>query len=224
MAIRDWPADDRPREKLLQKGAAALTDAELLAIFLRTGTPGKSAVQLARELLDDFGSLTALLAADRQRFCRANGLGAAKYAQLQAVLQMANRHYEERLAQGDAMTSPDVTRAYLSNRLKSYRYEVFAGLFLDNRHQILCFEELFKGTIDGANVYPREIVKKALHYNAAAVIFAHNHPSGHCQPSEADRRITEKLVQALELFDIRVLDHFIVGDGRPFSFAEHGLL
>lgn len=224
MAIKDWPAEDQPREKLLQRGAEALTDAELLAIFLRTGTIGKSAVDLARELLADFGSLKALLDADQQRFCQGNGLGSAKYAQLQAVLEMAKRHFKEVLQRGSVLTSPDITRAYLSAQLRGYDYEVFACLFLDNRHRVIQLEELFRGTLDGASVYPREVVKQALHHNAAAVIFAHNHPSGIAEPSPADRLITEKLKQALMLFDIRVLDHFIIGDGQPYSFAEHGLI
>jgi DNA repair protein RadC len=224
MAIKDWLAEDRPREKLLQRGSAALTDAELLAIFLRTGVQGKSAVDLARDLLADFGSLKALLDADHQRFCQAHGLGDAKYAQLQAVLEMAKRHFKEILQRGNALTSPDITRAYLSAQLRGYSYEVFACLFLDNQHRVIQLDELFRGTIDGASVYPREVVKQALHHNAAAVIFAHNHPSGIAEPSAADKHITEKLKQALALFDIRVLDHFIIGDGQPYSFAEHGLL
>ncbi|NOS89916.1 MAG: DNA repair protein RadC [Methylococcaceae bacterium] len=224
MTIKDWLAEDRPREKLLQRGPAALTDAELLAIFLRTGTHGKSAVDLARDLLADFGSLKALLDADEQRFCQANGLGQAKYAQLQAVLEMAKRHFKEILQRGSALTSPDMTRAYLSAQLRGYSYEVFACLFLDNQHRVIQLEELFRGTIDGASVYPREVVKQALFHNAAAVIFAHNHPSGIAEPSQADQHITEKLKQALALFDIRVLDHFIIGDGMPYSFAEHGLI
>ncbi len=224
MGIKDWPAEERPREKLLRKGAGSLTDAELLAIFLRTGTRGKSAVDLARELLSDFGSLKALLEADQPRFCRANGLGVAKYVQLQAVLEMAGRHFEEILQRGDALTSPDITRAYLSAQLRGYSHEVFACLFLDSQHRVLRFEELFRGTIDGASVYPREVAKKALAHDAAAVIFAHNHPSGVSEPSQADRQITDKLKQALALFNITVLDHFVVGDGVPYSFAEHGLL
>jgi len=224
MGIKDWAAEDRPREKLLLRGPAALTDAELLAIFLRTGTPGKSAVDLARDLLADFGSLKAMLDADRQRFCKANGLGDAKYTQLQAVLEMARRHFKEVLQRGNALTSPEITRAYLSAQLRGYSYEVFACLFLDNQHRVIQLDELFRGTIDGASVYPREVVKKALQHNAAAVIFAHNHPSGIAEPSQADRHITDKLKQALALFDIRVLDHFIIGDGQPYSFAEHGLL
>lgn len=224
MAIKDWPAEERPREKLLQRGANALTDAELLAIFLRTGTQGKSAVDLARELLSQFGSLQALLDADVQQFCLGNGLGTAKYTQLQAVLEMARRHFQEILQRGSVLSSPDVTRAYLSAQLRGYSYEVFACLFLDNQHRVIVLEEMFRGTLDSASVYPREIAKQALHHNAAAVIFAHNHPSGISEPSVADKNITHTLKQALALFDIRVLDHFIIGDGSPFSFAEHGLL
>ena len=224
MSIKDWPADERPREKLLAKGSGALTDAELLAIFLRTGITGKTAVDLARELLDQFGSLQALLNADQTQFCQGKGLGSAKYAQLQAVLEMARRHFVEILQRGDALTSPEATRAYLSAQLRGYSYEVFACLFLDNQHRIIQLEELFRGTIDGASVYPREVAKRALFHNAAAVIFAHNHPSGINEPSQADRNITDKLKQALTLFDIRVLDHFIIGDGEPYSFAENGLL
>lgn len=224
MSIKDWPADERPREKLLQRGVAALTDAELLAIFLRVGTQGKSAVDMARELLTEYGSLQALLAAEHERFCQSHGLGDAKYAQLQAVMEMARRYFEESLRRGDALTSPDMTRAYLSAQLRGYSYEVFACLFLDNQHRVIQWEELFRGTIDGASVYPREVAKRALFHHAAAVIFAHNHPSGINEPSQADRQITDKLKQALALFDIRVLDHFIVGDGQPYSFAEHGLI
>jgi len=224
MRITDWPADERPREKLLTHGASALTDAELLAIFLRIGIQGKTAVDLAQDLLTEFGSLRALMQADCASFTQAKGLGNAKYAQLQAILEMARRHTFEELDRGDVLTSPEATRAYLSNQLRNYPYEVFACLFLDNQHHILEFEELFRGTIDGASVYPREVVKKALDHNAAAVIFAHNHPSGISEPSQADKLITNKLKQALDLLDIRVLDHFIIGDGMPYSFAEHGLL
>ena len=162
--------------------------------------------------------------ADCATFTQAKGLGNAKYAQLQAVLEMARRHTFEELDRGDILTSPEATRAYLSNQLRHYSHEVFACLFLDNQHHIIKFEKLFRGTIDGASVYPREVVKKALEHNAAAVIFAHNHPSGISEPSQADKLITDKLKQALSLMDIRVLDHFIIGDGVPYSFAEHGLL
>ncbi len=224
MSIKDWPADEQPREKLLTRGSEALTDVELLAIFLRTGVAGKSAVDLARELLDQFGSLQALLDADQSMFCQGKGLGNAKFAQLQAVLEMAKRHFVEILQRGDALASPQVTRAYLSAQLRGYSYEVFACLFLDNQHRVILLEELFRGTIDSASIYPREVAKRALFHNAAAVIFAHNHPSGINKPSQADKQITETLKQSLSLFDIKVLDHFIIGDGQPYSFAEHGLI
>lgn len=224
MPITDWPIDDRPREKLLKKGPAALSDAELLAIFLRTGVPGKTAVDLARDLLTSFGSLRDLLHADAKRFCHHPGLGPAKFSQLQAVLEMARRHLREEMSRGDILGSPELTRDFLAAQLRGYHHEVFACLFLDNRHRVLRFDELFRGTLDGASVYPREVVKQALAVNASAVILAHNHPSGVNEPSEADTQITRRLQQALSLVDIRVLDHFVVGDGEPYSFAEHGLL
>jgi len=224
MRIKDKPTEERPREKLIAQGAMVLSDAELLAIFLRTGTRGYSAIELAENLLLEFGSLQALMQADRLSFTQAKGLGDAKYAQLQAVLEMARRHTFEVLDRGGALNSPEATRGYLVDKLKAYDHEVFACLFLDNQHHILKFEELFSGTIDSASVYPREVVKKALAHNAAAVIFAHNHPSGINEASHADKAITQRLKSALELIDIRVLDHFIIADGRPFSFAEHGLL
>ena len=225
MPITDWPDDERPREKLLQRGPASLSDAELLAIFLRTGIRGKTAVDLARDLLKEFGTLRALLESDFERFKQSPGLGMAKYAQLQAVLEMARRHLRQTLERQDALTSPDLTRQFLAATMRAYPHEVFACLLLDNQHRVIEFRELFRGTIDGASVYPREVVKTALAYNAAAVIFAHNHPSGIAEPSEADRLITHRLKQALNLVDIRVLDHFIVGDGdRAYSFAENGLL
>ncbi|MEX0606485.1 MAG: DNA repair protein RadC [Halofilum sp. (in: g-proteobacteria)] len=224
MAITDWPAGERPREKLLERGAAALSDAELLAIFLRTGTAGRSAVDLARDLLEAFGGLRPLLAADLDRFAERPGLGPAKFTQLRAVLEMGRRYLDEELLRGEALTSSAATRRYLQANLRDRPYEVFACLFLDNRHRVLAFEELFRGTIDGASVYPREVVKRALAHNAAAVILAHNHPSGVAEPSRADTRLTERLRDALGLVEIRVLDHLIVGDGDPVSFAERGLL
>ncbi len=224
MAITDWPADDRPREKLLQKGAGALSDAELLAIFLRTGIKGVTAVDLARNLLKEFGSLQALMKADKASFCRAKGLGQAKFVQLQAVMEMNRRYFSEILQQGDVLSCPEETRQFLLGHLSHLPHEVFAALFLDNRHRVVSFEILFQGTIDGASVYPREVVKKALHWNAAALIFAHNHPSASIKPSQADIDITHKLKQALNLVDIRVLDHFIVGGNQTCSFAEQGLL
>ncbi|SDK39633.1 RadC family protein [Microbulbifer yueqingensis] len=224
MAISDWPAAERPREKLLQRGAAALSDAELLAIFLRTGTPGISAVDLARQLLADFGGLRPLLEAPQAEFCRGHGLGAAKYVQLQAVLEMARRHLAEDLQRSDAMDSPAAVREYLAAQLRHRRREVFCCLFLDTQHRVIAFDELFEGTLNAASVYPREVVQAALQRGAAAVILAHNHPSGVTEPSQADIWITERLAQALALVDIKVLDHMIVGDGAALSFAERGLL
>ena len=222
MAIRDWPASERPREKLLHSGAAALSDAELLAIFLRTGVTGLSAVDLARKLLSDFGSLRALLDATVQTFCQQHGLGSAKFVQLQAVLEMSRRHLESTLSRGNAFTDAATTRRYLQRQLRHFDHEVFACLFLDTRHRLISFDPLFRGTIDGASVYPREVVKQALKHNAAAVIFAHNHPSGVAEPSQADIQITKRLRAALELVDIRVLDHIIVGDAHTCSLAQIG--
>ncbi|WP_435103388.1 RadC family protein [Arhodomonas sp. AD133] len=224
MRITDWPAAERPREKLLERGAGALSDAELLAIFLRTGRQGRTAVDLARELVAAFGGLRGLLDADRRAFSAHPGLGPAKYAQLQAVLEMARRHLHERLERGDALTSPADTRRFLTAQLRDRPAEVFAALFLDNRHRVIAFEELFQGTIDAAQVHPREVVRRALSHNAAAVIIAHNHPSGVAEPSKADEQITRRLRDALLLVDVRLLDHFVIGDGEPVSFAERGLL
>ncbi len=224
MSIREWPSGERPREKLIEKGATALSDAELLAIFLRTGLRGKSAVDLARQLMLDFGGLRGLLQADRKSFCSKPGLGDAKYAQLQAVLEMAGRHMLEGLQKGSALASPQDTQRYLLHRMRDYPQEVFSCLFLDNKHRILAFEEMFHGTIDNASVYPREIVRRALQYNAAALILAHNHPSGDPEPSVADRAITAKIKAALALVDVRVLDHCVVGDNRCVSFAEMGIM
>lgn len=224
LPIKQWPPHERPREKLLLRGPGALSDAELLAIFLRTGVHGKTAVDLARELLTSFGSLRALMAADCKEFCQGLGLGAAKYTQLQAVLEMGRRHLYETLARGDALSNPRDTRNYLTARLRGYTHEVFACLFLDTRHRVISFDELFHGTLDGASVHPREVVKRALEHNAAAVILAHNHPSGIAEPSPADESLTKRLKNALALVDIRVLDHLIIGDGQTVSFAERGLL
>lgn len=222
MSIRDWPAAERPREKLLEQGAASLTDAELLAIFLRTGVTGKSAVDLARYLLSEFGSLRALLEADLAGFSQHLGLGPAKYAQLQAVLEMSRRHLAERLRRDSALESPQAVRDYLKAQLRHEPHEVFGCLFLDAKHRALAFEVLFRGSIDSASVYPRQVVKRALANNAAAVILTHNHPSGVSEPSQADRVLTQRLKDALALVEVRVLDHFIVGDGEPLSMAELG--
>ena len=224
MPIIDWPEAERPREKLLQRGANALTDAELLAIFLRTGTKGLTAIDLAYNLLNDFSSLRNLFNADLNDFSSIKGIGPAKYVQLQAVLEMSKRYLSETLEKQDVISNPEDTRQYLKSQLRDRPYEVFAALFLDNRHQVIQFEELFRGTIDGASVYPREVVKKALDHNAAALIIAHNHPSGVAEPSSADERITIRLKEALGLVDIRLLDHLIIGDGEIVSLAERGVL
>ena len=224
MPIIDWPEAERPREKLLQRGASSLTDAELLAIFLRTGTKGLSAIDLAYSLLDEFSSLRNLFNANLEEFSNTRGVGPAKYVQLQAVLEMSRRYLNESMERQSVIDSPDATRQFLKSQLRDKSYEVFAALFLDNRHQVIKFEELFRGTIDGASVYPREVVKKALDYNAAALIIAHNHPSGIAEPSQADENITRRLKEALALVDIRLLDHLIVGDIEIVSLAERGLI
>ena len=224
MGIRDWPAAERPREKLLSKGAAALSDGELLAIFLRTGVSGMDAVELARRLLAEFGSLRGLFAADQRQFCQAHGLGEAKFVQLQAVLEMSCRYLDEEMKRGDALTSPSATRRFLQARLRDRPQEVFALLLLDNQHRVLQFAELFFGTLDAASVYPREVVQTVLKYNAAAVILCHNHPSGVAEPSRADRSLTDRICAALGLIDVRVLDHLVIGDGETVSFAERGWL
>ncbi len=224
MAISDWPRGERPREKLLLRGSHVLSNAELLAILLRSGVAGKSALDVARGALMQFGGLRALTQAPREQFCALHGLGEAGYVQLQAALEIASRQLLERLEKGACMGSPQDTRRFLTARLRDLPHEVFTCLFLDNRHRVIRFEELFRGSIDGASVYPREVVKRALALNAAAVIFAHNHPSGVAEPSIADTRITQRLQASLALVEVRVLDHLVVGDGELVSFAERGLL
>ncbi len=224
MSIRDWPPTERPREKLLSQGPQALTEAELLAILLRTGSRGRSALDVARDLLVQFGSLRSLLTADKEQLCAAPGLGPVRYVALQASLELARRHYQELMSAGSALSNPRATREFLRMRLRDLPHEVFCCVFLDNRHRVLGFEELFRGTIDGASVHPREVVKEALARNAAAVILAHNHPSGIAEPSQADELITRRLKEALALVDIRVLDHLVIGDEACESFAERGLL
>ena len=224
MAIRDWPSDDRPREKLLDKGAAALSDAELLAILLRTGMRGRSALDLARAVLGEFGSLRKLLAADRRRFCGVPGLGPARFAEVQAAVEIARRQLAESLRAGPSLASPRATCDFLTAKLRDLEHEVFCCLYLDKRHRLIQFEEVFRGTIDGASVFPREIVKLALQRNCAAVIVAHNHPSGVAEPSQADELITHRVKDALALVDIRLLDHIIIGDGVSVSLAERGLV
>ncbi|MGE0385291.1 MAG: DNA repair protein RadC [Gammaproteobacteria bacterium] len=224
MAIRDWPAGERPREKLLQRGAAALSDAELVAILLRTGVRGQSAIDLARTLLQHFGGLRALLEAPFGSFRSAGGGGAARWAQIQAGQELARRYLEAGLARGDVIASPADTRRYLAARLRGHEREVFACLFLDNRHRVILFEEMFFGTIDSASVHPREVVKRALAVNAAALILAHNHPSGVAEPSRADAALTARIKETLALVDVRVLDHFVIGDREVVSLAERGLV
>ena len=224
MAISDWPAAEQPREKLLKQGPSALSDAELLAIFLRTGRRGLSAVGLARELILKSGGLRQLLEADYSQIAQTPGLGPGKTTQIQAALELGRRYLESTLKHGEVLTNPQATRDFLKIQLRALAHEVFACLFLDNRHRVIHFEEMFRGTIDGASVYPREVVKRALQLNAAAVILAHNHPSGVAEPSQADRNITRRLAEALALVDIRVLDHIVVGDGELVSFAERGLI
>ena len=224
MSIADWPVDDRPREKLLAKGAAVLSDAELVAIFLRTGVAGKSAVDLAREVVAQFGSLSALCGADQKTFCNMHGLGVAKYVQLQAVLEMAQRALGEKLKQGVALSTPQAVRNFLRLRLHNRPHEVFVGVFLDAQNRVLMVEDLFSGTLTQTSVHPREVVKRALHHNAAAIIFAHNHPSGVAEPSRADELLTANLKRALALVDVKVLDHFVVGADSTMSFAERGLI
>jgi DNA repair protein RadC len=224
LTIRDWPESERPREKLLERGAQALSDAELLALLLGSGIKGRSAVDLARSLLSDFGSLRELLSADRSRWQGKPGIGPARYAALMASIELARRHFREALRTGSALTAPDSTRRFLLAQLRDRPYEVFCCLFLDNRHRLIAFEEIFRGTIDGASVHPREVVRQTLLHNAAAVIIAHNHPSGAVDPSQADEGVTRRIRQALAQIDVRLLDHLIVGDGQCFSFAERGLL
>ncbi|WP_020655056.1 RadC family protein [Massilia niastensis] len=223
MAICDWPEEERPRERLLRAGAAALSDIELLAIFLRVGVAGKSAVTLAQDMLAHFGSLHRLLHAEAAEFGQLHGLGPAKYAQLQAAIELARRAVAEQF-QREALCSPESVRRYLRSQFALQAHESFVVLFLDVKNRLIHCDEMFRGTLTHTSVYPREVVKAALRRNAAAVILAHNHPSGMAEPSEADLRLTAALAQALALVDIRVLDHFVVAGSQVHSFAEHGQL
>jgi DNA repair protein RadC len=224
MKLQDWPVEERPREKLLARGAGALSDAELLAVFLSTGTRGRPVLQLARDLLQAFGGVRGLLEADTATLLATPGLGLARSAQLRAAVALTERCLQAGFERGDPMTDPAATGRFLKSKLRGYAREVFACLYLDNQHRLIRYEELFFGTIDGASVHPREVVKRVLFFNAAAVIFAHNHPSGVAEPSQADQRITDRLKSALLLVDVRVLDHMIVGDQHVVSFAARGLL
>ncbi len=224
MTIRDWPADDRPREKLLAKGAEVLSDAELLAIFLRTGTKGRSAVQLGQDVLRQFGGLPGLFAATPEALDQFKGLGSAKSVLLRAIQEIVLRLLNAELRERDVLTSPGAVRDYLRLRLQALESEVFMALFLDAQNRVIAVEELFRGTLTQTSVYPREVVKRALHHNAGALIFAHNHPSGVAEPSRSDEALTQALKQALALVDVKVLDHFVVAGSGCLSFAERGLL
>lgn len=223
MTIKHWPHKERPREKLLAHGVENLSDAELLAILINSGSCGISAIDIARQLLKDFGNLRAIAKANKKDLCRTKGIGDVCYTRLHAALEITRRMLLESMKKKDTVASPDRARKYLTLKMRNYSYEVFACLFLDNQHRVIAFEELFRGTIDGASVHPREVVKRTLHYNAAAVILVHNHPSGSSEPSHADRHITEELKNALALIDVRILDHFVVGE-KVTSFTESNLL
>ena len=223
MSIRDWPEGERPREKLLTRGSAALSDAELLAVLLGSGSRGKDAIALGRELLANAGGVAALLGRPEQQM-RTGGLGPAKRARIAAALELARRSLAEQLREKPSLGNPRDSGDFLRARLRHLPYEVFGCLYLDNRHRVLAFEELFRGTVDGASVHPREVVRACLQHNACAVIFAHNHPSGVAEPSAADRAITHELRDALQLVGVRVLDHLVIGSGEPVSMASRGLL
>ncbi|EST17446.1 DNA repair RadC family protein [Pseudomonas putida S610] len=222
MNIREWPVQDRPREKLLQRGAAVLSDAELLAVLLGSGVAGRNVLDVARGLLVRFGGLRPFLEADRRAVLREPGMGEVKYAQLQALLEIGRRYLDEGITRAAALEDPQAVRRYLKSMLRHEPSEVFGCLFLDTKHRPLAFEVLFRGTIDRASVYPREVVRRALMHNAAALILCHNHPSGNSEPSKEDVHLTLSLKRGLALIDVRVLDHIIIGDGEPLSMVEHG--
>lgn len=224
MHIRDWPEGERPREKLLAHGAGSLSDAELLAIFLGSGTAGRDAVASARDLLAGNGGLRTLLDREPKAMTRLHGIGPARACALAAALELGHRHLAAQLERGEMLGDPAAAGRYFAQRLRGLAHEVFAVLFLDTRHRALGFEELFRGGIDGAEVHPRTLVERALARGAAAVIIGHNHPSGNPEPSAADRAVTARIKQALGLVDIRLLDHFIIGDGPPLSMAARGLV
>jgi len=224
LSVNDWPEQERPLYKICERGSKALSDAELLSLFIGKGTKDKTVVDLARDILKEFGGLRPLLNADQSTLTKHTGIGATTFARLQAILELSRRHLLETLQKDDCLNSPHLTRQYLSAQLRDEKREVFAALWMDNQHRIICYEILFTGTIDSAAIYPREVVRRCLELNATAVIFAHNHPSGVAEPSQADRKITERLQATLKLIDVKVLDHFVVGDGCVVSFAERGWL
>jgi DNA repair protein RadC len=224
MSMADWPLAERPRERLLAQGAAALSDAELVALFLGSGVRGKSAVDLARDLLARFGRVSRLLCATARELDDVPGVGAARYAQIAAVMELARRALTEEMKARDSLTSPAAVRGYLRLTMQDLGHECFFCVFLDAQNRVIAAEELFRGTLTQTSVYPREVVKHSLRHNAAAVILAHNHPSGVAEPSVQDQALTRTLAEALGLVDIKVLDHFIVAPGACLSFAERGLL
>ncbi len=224
MSIIDWPEDQRPRERLIRNGAQTLSDPELLAIFLRTGVPGKNAIELGRDLLSHFGSLEKLFASNLNQFSVLHGLGPAKFAQLQAAFELSRRALIEDLREGIKLSSPLAVKQYLRMELSTKASEVFIALFLDTHHRLICTEQLFSGTLRHTNVYPREIVRAALDHNAAAIVLAHNHPTGTCEPSESDITLTNTLKSALNLVDVNIIDHMIIAQNTIYSFAEHGQL
>ncbi|BAW00180.1 DNA repair protein RadC [Lysobacter enzymogenes] len=222
MRIQEWPSAERPREKLLAGGAGALSDAELLALILGSGVRGHDAVGTARRLLAEHGPLASLLEQPPARLLRMRGIGTARACALKAALELAARSQMADLERGGAVTDPPSAGRYLAQRLRGRPHEVFAAMFLNSRHAVIGFEELFQGTVDGAEVHPRVLVRRAMHHNAAAVIVGHNHPSGHAEPSASDRAVTQRLKQALALIDVRLIDHFVIGDGKPVSMAIRG--
>lgn len=224
MSIKSWPAEDRPREKLIQKGGKALTDAELIAIFLKTGIKGSTALDLAKKLLQDYGGLKKLLSTPLTELIKYSGIGLAKFATLKAALELGRRYQSEPIQIGSILKNSTMTRNFLSDQLREHKNEVFACLFMDNNYRIISFEELFQGTINRAMIYPREIVRRGLLHNAAKIILAHNHPSNVATPSDADKEVTLFIREALNLVDIEVVDHIIVGNPENFSFAEAGLM
>jgi len=224
MAITDWPEHQRPRERLIAHGAAMLSDAELLAVFLRIGVAGKSAVDLAHDMVAHFGSLNGLFQASVDQFSALHGLGPAKFAQLQAVMELAKRALAEQLRAGMTLSSPQVVKQYLQLLLAHKSYESFTALFVDVGNRLIATEELFRGTLTHASVYPREVIKAACRHNAAGLILAHNHPSGIAAPSQSDHAVTQTLKNALAMIEVKVLDHIIVAGNQVFSFAEQGVL
>ncbi|MBX2869369.1 MAG: DNA repair protein RadC [Acidiferrobacterales bacterium] len=223
MAIKDWPTRERPQEKLLSSGARTLSDAELLALFIRSGSRGLTALDIGRDLIDKFGGLRQILGASQKAICDTNGLGPAKYALLQASLELGRRYLDQTLRKQGPLSSPSQAAEFLTYQLRDLKREVFAVIYLDTRHQVIDYEELFTGTLNGATVHPREVVKSVLERNASAVILAHNHPSGIAEPSQSDATLTQRLRESLELIDVRLLDHLVIGDGEYVSMSDRGL-